>query len=200
MMDFMSHGTQDLYPTMLQMQRHFDPRDTVIINVISVVGAIVGGILSGLLSDRFGRRRAMIAAALMGLLLVPLWGFSSGMAIIALGAFLMQFTVQGAWGMIPVHLNELSPGPLRVFSPGFGYQLGVLFASGASTFEALMTDNLTYAEAMGLVAALAFAIGVVVIAARTEAQRIPFGARAEQETSEASAKRVNSSFSLPPVP
>jgi MFS transporter, SHS family, lactate transporter len=177
MMNFMSHGTQDLYPTMLQKQHHFDPRDTAIINVISMVGAIVGGILIGLLSDRFGRRRAMIAAALMGLLLVPLWAFSSGMAIIALGAFWMQFMVQGAWGVIPVHLNELSPGPLRGFFPGFAYQLGVLFASGASAFEALMTHNLTYAEAMGAVAAMAFAIGVVVIAAGPEAHRIPFGAR-----------------------
>ena len=174
MMNFMSHGTQDLYPTMLQKQHHFNPRDTAIINVISMIGAIVGGILMGLLSDRFGRRRAMIAAALMGLLLVPLWAFSAGMGIMALGAFLMQFMVQGGWGVIPVHLNELSPGPLRGFFPGLAYQLGVLFASGASTFEALMTRSFTYAQAMGLVAALAFAIGMIVIAAGPEAHRVPF--------------------------
>ena len=99
-----------------------------------------------------------------------------GMVLIATGAFLMQFMVQGAWGVVPVHLNELSPGPLRGFFPGFAYQLGVLIAAGASNFEALMTrQNLTYAEAMGMVAAIAFLAGAVVIAAGPEAHRVPFG-------------------------
>ncbi len=175
-MNFMSHGTQDLYPTLLQKQHHFSTRATAIVSVISMIGAIVGGILVGLFSDRFGRRRAMVISALLGLLLVPLWAFAPGMVLIATGAFLMQFMVQGAWGVVPVHLNELSPGPLRGFFPGFAYQLGVLIAAGASNFEALMTrQNLTYAEAMGMVAAIAFLAGAVVIAAGPEAHRVPFG-------------------------
>jgi MFS transporter, SHS family, lactate transporter len=174
-MNFMSHGTQDLYPTLLQKQHHFSTRATAIVSVISMIGAIVGGILVGLFSDRFGRRRAMTIAALLGLLLVPLWAFAPGMVLIATGAFLMQFMVQGAWGVVPVHLNELSPGPLRGFFPGFAYQLGVLIAAGASNFEALMTRHFTYAEAMGMVAAIAFLAGAMVIAAGPEAHRVSFG-------------------------
>jgi MFS transporter, SHS family, lactate transporter len=179
LMNFMSHGTQDLYPTLLQKQHHFSTRATAVISVISMVGAILGGIVFGYLSDHFGRRRAMASAMLLGLLLVPLWAFAPGMALIATGAFLMQFMVQGAWGVVPVHLNELSPGPLRGFFPGLAYQLGVLFASGASNFEALMTRHFTYAEAMGLVAAIAFLLGAIVIAAGPEAHRIDFGAKPE---------------------
>jgi len=174
-MNFMSHGTQDLYPTLLQKQHHFSTRATAIVSVISMIGAIVGGILVGLFSDRFGRRRAMTIAALLGLLLVPLWAFAPGMVLIATGAFLMQFMVQGAWGVVPVHLNELSPAPLRGFFPGFAYQLGVLIAAGASNFEALMTRHFTYAEAMGMVAAIAFLAGAMVIAAGPEAHRVSFG-------------------------
>jgi SHS family lactate transporter-like MFS transporter len=174
-MNFMSHGTQDLYPTLLQKQHHFSTRATAIVSVISMVGAIVGGILVGLFSDRFGRRRAMTIAALLGLLLVPLWAFAPGMVLIATGAFLMQFMVQGAWGVVPVHLNELSPGPLRGFFPGFAYQLGVLIAAGASNFEALMTRHFTYAEAMGMVAAIAFLACAMVVAAGPEAHRVAFG-------------------------
>ena len=174
-MNFMSHGTQDLYPTLLQKQHHFSTRATAIVSVISMIGAIVGGILVGLFSDRFGRRRAMTIAALLGLLLVPLWAFAPGVVLIATGAFLMQFMVQGAWGVVPVHLNELSPGPLRGFFPGFAYQLGVLIAAGASNFEALMTRHFTYAEAMGMVAAIAFLACAMVIAAGPEAHRVSFG-------------------------
>ncbi|HXQ27391.1 MAG TPA: MFS transporter [Candidatus Acidoferrales bacterium] len=175
MMNFMSHGTQDLYPTFLQQQHHFGARATAIISVISMVGAITGGILVGLISDHFGRRRAMAAAALLALLLVPAWVFAPSMLYIAGGAFLMQFMVQGAWGVVPAHINELSPGALRGFFPGFAYQLGVLFASRASNFEALMTRQFTYAQAMGLFAAVVFLLGAIVIAAGPEAHRISFG-------------------------
>src|SRR3984893_746926 len=108
-MIFISHGTQDLYPTFLQQQRGFSPRLASIITVISMLGAIAGGIIVGLYSDHRGRRRAMITSVLAAVLLVPLWIFAPTAARIALGAFLMQFMVQGAWGVIPAHLNELSP-------------------------------------------------------------------------------------------
>jgi SHS family lactate transporter-like MFS transporter len=128
MMNFMSHGTQDLYPTFLQQQRHYDPRFTAIVSVISMLGAILGGIVVGRYSDRVGRRKAMVTAAIGGLLVIPLWLFSPGIALISVGAFLMQFMVQGVWGVIPAHINELAPDRLRAFLPGFAYQVGVLIA------------------------------------------------------------------------
>ena len=176
MMNFMSHGTQDLFPTFLQRQLHFSPRATAIVNVVSMVGAITGGILVGLFSDRIGRRRAMVVSALCGLLLIPLWIFSPPVvAIMSLGAFLMQFMVQGAWGVIPAHINELSPGPLRGFFPGFAYQLGVLIASAAPPIEARIAEHFSYSQAMGMFAAAAFAVGAIVIACGPEAHRIAFG-------------------------
>ena len=176
MMNFMSHGTQDLYPTFLQKQHHFSTRSTAVISAISMLGAIAGGILVGLYSDRRGRRRAMVTAALCALLLIPAWVFAPPIvALMSAGAFLMQFMVQGAWGVIPAHINELSPGPLRGFFPGFAYQIGVLIASAAPYIEARMTHHFSYGAAMGIFAAAAFGIGAIVIAAGPEAHRVAFG-------------------------
>jgi SHS family lactate transporter-like MFS transporter len=174
-MNFMSHGTQDLFPTFLQRQRHFSTGTTAIISVISMVGAITGGILVGLYSDYHGRRRAMVSSALLAVLLIPLWVFAPSMALIALGAFLMQFMVQGAWGVIPAHINELSPGPLRGFLPGFAYQVGVLIAASAPLIEARMTRHFSYAQAMGTFAACMFVIAAIVIGCGPEAHRVSFG-------------------------
>jgi SHS family lactate transporter-like MFS transporter len=176
MMNFMSHGTQDLYPTFLQKQHHFATRSTAIISAISMLGAIAGGILVGLYSDRRGRRRAMVTAVLFALLLIPVWVFAPPVvALMSAGAFLMQFMVQGAWGVIPAHINELSPGPLRGFFPGFAYQLGVLIASTAPYIEARMSHHYSYGQAMGMFAATVFIIGAMVIAAGPEAHRVAFG-------------------------
>jgi MFS transporter, SHS family, lactate transporter len=176
MMNFMSHGTQDLYPTFLQKQHHFSTRSTAIISAVSMLGAIAGGILVGLYSDRHGRRRAMVTAALCALLLIPVWVFAPpAIALMSAGAFLMQFMVQGAWGVIPAHINELSPGPLRGFFPGFAYQLGVLIASAAPYVEARMTRHFSYGQAMGMFAAVVFIVGTMVIAAGPEAHRVAFG-------------------------
>ena len=174
-LSFMSHGTQDLYPTFLQRQLHFDPRTTAIINVVAMLGAIFGGIVFGFYSDRRGRRRAMITSSLLGILLVPLWVLGPRVvALIATGAFLMQFMVQGAWGVIPAHVNELSPGALRGFFPGFAYQLGVLIAASAPYIEAVMSRRMGYGQAMGAFAAIAFAFGAIVIALGPEAHRVSF--------------------------
>jgi SHS family lactate transporter-like MFS transporter len=175
LMNFLSHGTQDLYPTFLQQQRHFSTRITAIVSVISMLGAITGGILVGLYSDRHGRRRAMVMAEVAALVLIPLWIFTPQVALIAAGAFLMQFMVQGSWGVIPVHINELSPDRVRGFLPGFAYQVGVLIASGAPYLEALMTRHFSYAQSMGMFAATVLLIGIVVIAAGPEAHRVAFG-------------------------
>ena len=136
MVNFISHGTQDLYPTFLQQQRGFSAKLTSIITVVSMVGAICGGLAIGLLSDRWGRRRSMAAAALGACALIPLWVFAPSLAWILIGAFALQFMVQGAWGVIPAHINELSPDRLRGFFPGFAYQIGVLIASSSAYVEA----------------------------------------------------------------
>jgi MFS transporter, SHS family, lactate transporter len=175
MMNFMSHGTQDLYATFLQRQLHFNTRTTAILNIISMLGAITGGTLVGLYSDSHGRRRAMVTSVLLALLVIPLWVFSPSMALLALGAFLMQFMVQGAWGVVPAHLNELSPGALRGFLPGFAYQWGVLIAASAPYIEQRMTHHFSYAQSMGAFAGAAFVIGMIVIAAGPEAHRVSFG-------------------------
>jgi len=174
MMNLISHGTQDMYPTFLQLQRHFTPQQTASITIISMVGAIAGGLLFGFISDRRGRRGAMVTAALCGALLVPLWVFAPSTPLIVVGAFAMQFMVQGAWGVIPAHINELSPGQLRGFFPGFAYQLGVLLASSITYIEAVLGEHFTYAQAMGILAAAMLLTAAVVIALGPEAKGVSF--------------------------
>lgn len=175
MMNFLSHGTQDLYPTYLQQQRHYTPHTTAILSIISMLGAIVGAALFGLYSDRAGRRRAMLTAVLGGLVVIPLWAFSPGLSLLALGAFFMQFMVHGAWGVIPAHINELSPDRVRGFLPGFSYQLGVVFAASAPFIEASLSRRFSYGEVMGTFVAFAMMITMIVIAAGPEAHRVAFG-------------------------
>jgi MFS transporter, SHS family, lactate transporter len=174
-MGFLSHGTQDLYPTFLLQQHHFTPSLTAIIGVISMIGAILGGTLGGFFSDRLGRRRTMITAEVCALLLIPLWVFSHGVALIAAGAFFMQFMVQAAWGVIPAHINELIPDKVRALLPGFAYQIGILVASTAPYLEAVATRHFTYGQAMGTVLAIVVVVGTIVIAAGPEARHVSFG-------------------------
>ncbi len=174
MMNFMSHGTQDLYPTFLQVARHFDTQVTAIISVISMIGAIVGGILVGLYSDRSGRRRAMVIATVLAIFVIPLWIFAPNIALTSLGAFLIQFMVQGAWGVIPAHITELSPGATRAFLPGFAYQIGVLIAARTPHFQAATAARFGYAPTMAVFAAVVFVIGAIVIATGPEAHRKEF--------------------------
>src|SRR5205807_5013802 len=134
--NFFSHGTQDQYPTFLQRQHHFDTHVTGTLTALMNVGAIVGGIGFGIWSERIGRKRAIIIASLLALPVIPLWAFSSTPILLALGAFLIQVAVQGAWGIVPVHLNELSPAMARGLFPGFAYQLGNLIASRNAPFQA----------------------------------------------------------------
>jgi SHS family lactate transporter-like MFS transporter len=173
-MGFISHGTQDLYPTFLQQQRHFAPNHVAETTMLSMVGAILGGLVVGYCSDRFGRRRAMIAAALGALLVVPLWIAAPTSGLIVAGGFLMQFCVQGAWGVIPAHMNELSPGHLRGFLPGFAYQIGMLCAGIAPYIETVLGEHFTYAQSMGFLAATALVVGVIVIGLGPEAHGVTF--------------------------
>lgn len=126
---FFSHGTQDLYPTFLRVQHGFEPQTVSMITVILNVGAIIGGLGCGWLSERIGRRWVIFGAALLALPILPLWTYSTTPAMLALGAFLMQIAVQGAWGVVPVHLNEISPDAIRATFPGLVYQLGNLLDS-----------------------------------------------------------------------
>lgn len=134
----MSHGTQDLYPTFLQKGKHFIPANVGLIATISSLGGLAGGIAFGTVSERWGRRRAIITAALLTLPMIPLWVFTQSMWLVALGGFLMQFMVQGAWGVIPAHLNELSPASVRATFPGLAYQLGNLLSSKNAVLQAVM--------------------------------------------------------------
>src|ERR1700692_1922138 len=118
-----SHGTQDLYPTFLQKDHHFTPQTVGLIAIIANVGAILGGIFFGTWSEKIGRRKAIVIAAVLAIPVIRLWAYSHTVPMLALGGFLMQFMIQGAWGVIPAHLNELSPPAVRGTFPGFAYQL-----------------------------------------------------------------------------
>ena len=131
-----SHGTQDLYPTFLLKTHHASPFEVGAIGIIYNIGAIAGGILFGALSEKWGRKRAIITAALLALPSVPLYALGHTLPVLAIGAFLMQFMVQGAWGVVPAYLSELSPGPVRATFPGVAYQLGNLLTSRNSVIQA----------------------------------------------------------------
>jgi SHS family lactate transporter-like MFS transporter len=136
-----SHGTQDIYPTFLQKNLHFTPKTTGLIAIVYNMGALLGGILFGTWSEKIGRRRAIVIAALLSIPAIPLFAFSHTAPMLALGAFLMQFMVQGAWGVIPAHLNELSPPAVRGTLPGFAYQVGNLLSSRNSVIQAKVAEG-----------------------------------------------------------
>jgi len=163
-----SHGTQDLYPTFLQQQHHFSTHLTGTLTAIMNVGAIVGGIGFGIWSERIGRKRAIIIASLLALPVLPLWAFTATPLLLGLGAFLIQVAVQGAWGIVPVHLNELSPPAARALLPGFAYQLGNLIMSRNGVFQAQIAEShgnnyglalAIFGGAMALVIAVWTAVG-----------------------------------------
>ena len=136
-----SHGTQDVYPTFLQRNLQFTPKTVGLIAIIYNCGALLGGILFGTWSERIGRRRAIVIAALLAIPVIPLWAFSHTVPMLAVGGFLMQFMIQGAWGVIPAHLNELSPPAVRGTLPGFAYQIGNLLSSRNSVIQARLAET-----------------------------------------------------------
>lgn len=174
MMTFISHGTQDMYPTYLQQQRHFGVNLTALITAISMVGALLGGLIGGYTSERLGRRRMIALAALLAITSIPLWVLASSKLLVMIGAFVMQFMVQAAWGVVPAHLNELSPAELRGIFPGLAYQLGVVISSSVGFIEALLGEHFGYAISMGGLAAVVLLGGAVVIWAGPEAKGVSF--------------------------
>jgi SHS family lactate transporter-like MFS transporter len=153
-MSCLSHGTQDLYPDFLKSLPWLKVKTILRLDplfgipILYNIGAITGALFFGHVSERFGRRKAMIAALLLSLLSIPAWAFGGSLLVLVLGSYLMQTGVQGAFGVIPAHLNELSPDAVRSLFPGFVYQLGVLVASPAVGFEYILRDHLGYPWAL----------------------------------------------------
>jgi SHS family lactate transporter-like MFS transporter len=191
--NFFSHGTQDLYPTFLEVQHKMSPHEVSLIAVIYNIGAIVGGLSFGSLSERFGRRRIIIIAALLSLVVLPLWAFSTTAVWLAVGAFLMQVAVQGAWGVIPVHLNELSPDDARGTFPGFVYQLGNLIASANATLQAAIAGHYggDYAFALALVAGTVAVVIAILTAVGIEAKGVVFGTGAADKANKTGLAAVS---------
>jgi SHS family lactate transporter-like MFS transporter len=170
--NFFSHGTQDIYPTFLQKQHGFGTATVSIIAILYNIAAIIGGIGFGMLSQKIGRRRASMIAALLGVPVAFLWAFSSTAVLLAVGAILMQISVQGAWGVVPAHLNELSPSDSRGTFPGTVYQLGNLIASVNAVLQT------SVAERTGGNYAIALA-GVAICAALAISLCMKFGPEAK---------------------
>jgi MFS transporter, SHS family, lactate transporter len=145
---FLSHGTQDLYPDFLHEVHQVSGVARANIAMVYNLGAVTGAILFGLLSQAVGRRKGMLAALVLSLLLIPVWAFSESLTVLVVGAFVMQMGVQGAWGVIPVHLNELSADATRGLMPGLAYQLGILLAAPTNNVQYALRDRFGYQWAL----------------------------------------------------
>ncbi len=148
LMNCLSHGSQDLYPDFLKHQHGIAANTVAYIAMFYNVGAVVGAIIFGMLSEKIGRRYSMLSALAVCLVIMPAWAFGNSMLVLALGAFIMFVGVQGAWGIIPVHLNELSPHAVRGLLPGFTYQIGILLAASTPRAEFALRDRLGYPWAL----------------------------------------------------
>jgi MFS transporter, SHS family, lactate transporter len=147
-MMFLSHGTQDLYPHFLQSVHGFPTKQVSTVVIVYNIGAVLGAIFFGHLSERLGRRRSMLTALALSLMVIPVWAFGTTFTTLMIGAFLMQVGVQGAWGIIPAHLNEMSPHAVRGLLPGFAYQLGILIAAPTNNLEYALRDHFGYQWAL----------------------------------------------------
>lgn len=181
-----SHGSQDMYPTFLKEQHHFDTQTVAWLTITLNVGAIIGGLFFGAWSEQVGRRRAIVTAALLALPMVPLWAFGGSVVLLGIGVFLLQVMVQGAWGIVPVHLNELSPDAVRATLPGFAYQGGNLLASFTAPFLAWFAarPGNDYAFAMASFIAVVAVLLAIVTAVGPEARGARFGTNGAAPTPE----------------
>jgi SHS family lactate transporter-like MFS transporter len=174
--NFMSHGTQDFFPTFLKDDFGAGHTTTVVIAIIYNLGAIIGGAYFGALSQSFGRKKTIILCALCALPIVPLFAFAPALGLITAGAFLMQLFVQGAWGVIPAHLSELSPDEVRGFYPGVTYQLGNVLAAVNLPLQTWIADRHGGGTALAVVIAPVLVITALLTALGGEARGIRFGA------------------------
>ena len=174
-MNSMSHGTQDMFPTYLTRQLHYAPKLVATITMLATLGNLCGALTGGRsLAWCRGRRRAITTAVALALILIPLWMWAPNIPTIIIGAFLMQFMVTGAWGVMPAHMNELSPPQLRGFFPGFVYQMGVLCASSISYIEARIGEHLSYSRAMSMSMVVVLVCLLFTIALGPEAKGVSF--------------------------
>ena len=162
-MMFLSHGTQDLYPDFLGSVHKLAPAMRSYMAILYNIGAIVGAIVFGMFSEKAGRRRSMIMALLLSLAMIPFWAFGGSLIVLAIGAFLMQAGVQGAWGIIPVHLTELSADETRGLVPGLAYQLGILIAAPTNTVEFMLREHVGYQWALAGFEIVTIAVLIVTI-------------------------------------
>jgi SHS family lactate transporter-like MFS transporter len=174
MMNLSSHGTQDLYPTFLERELHFTVNQRSGLTAFSMVGAILGGLAFGKLSDRIGRKRAIVLAFIGAVMVIPIWALPGKTGWLIAGAFALQFMVQGAWGVIPAHICELSPNAIRGFLPGFAYQCGNLIAAYIVVFESGLATNWGYARALAISAAVIFIVASVVAGLGPERHAVKF--------------------------
>jgi SHS family lactate transporter-like MFS transporter len=182
LMMFLSHGTQDLYPDFLKSVHSVLPNTISYLAILYNVGAILGAIVFGQLSQSLGRRKGMIAALLLTMLAIPAWAFGGSLVVLASGAFFVQAGVQGAWGIIPAHINELSPNSVRGLLPGFAYQLGILFAAGTGTIEYALSHHFGYAWALAGFEAANILLLAVVVALGSESHGKDFGGHDAKST------------------
>ena len=177
--NWMSHGTQDVYPTFLKATDHggaaLSESTALVIAIIYNVGAILGGLVFGTLSQRFGRRYTIAFCAVLGLPVVPLFAYSSAAGWLCLGSFLMQVCVQGAWGVIPAHLTEMSPDAIRGFYPGVTYQLGNLLASLNLPIQEHLADSHSYPFALAVTIVPVLCVVALVVLVGKEARGVEFG-------------------------
>jgi SHS family lactate transporter-like MFS transporter len=157
---FLSHGTQDLYPDFLKNEHGVAPKTVADLAILYNIGAVIGAMIFGHLSERIGRRYSIVAALALCLAVIPIWSFGGSVAVLAVAAFLMQMGVQGAWGIVPAHLNEMAPDSVRGLMPGLAYQLGILFASPTNNIEHALKDLYGYRWALA-----GFEIAVIVLLA-----------------------------------
>jgi SHS family lactate transporter-like MFS transporter len=172
-----SHGSQDVFPTFLKVQRGLNAHQTGIVTTIMAGGAVAGGVFFGALSSRIGRRRGIVIAVLLSLVMIYPWAYSNTVVTLALGAFLMQFMVQGAWGIVPVHLNELSPDAVRAMLPGLVYQTGNFISSLTPTLLSRWAErnDHNYALTMAIFITCVALLLALVTALGPEAKEKHFG-------------------------
>jgi SHS family lactate transporter-like MFS transporter len=175
--NWMSHGTQDVYSNFLKKGEGYSQHQALYVTIIFNIGALIGGTLLGAWSQRIGRRRAIIIASICGLLIVPLFSgaVGTGFAVLAAGSFLMQFFVQGAWGVIPAHLTELSPDEIRGFYPGVTYQLGNCLAAFNLPIQEHLAETHSYTFALTATIVPVFLVVIALALVGSEARHVRFG-------------------------
>jgi MFS transporter, SHS family, lactate transporter len=181
LMMFLSHGTQDLYPHFLREVHRLSLATISYVAIAYNIAAVLGACTFGYLSERLGRRRAILLALALAMMAIPAWAFSGSLVPLVMGACLMQMGVQGAWGIIPAHLNELSPDAVRGLMPGFAYQLGILFAAPTNNIEYALRDRFGYAWALAAFEIVNILLLATVVALGSEQKGKSFVKQAEAE-------------------